>query len=335
MPGKKDLLATALRYSGANQMLGALGAWRGLVVLNYHRIGDPAGTDFDRGVFSGTADEFRTQLRTVSRHCDVVAIKDLDQALHDRRGRYALITFDDGYRDNYALAYPVLRELRLPATFFLTTSFLDEQRVAWWDDVAWMVRHSPRSGLSTSEWMGSEVPFETQDREAAVDRLLRVFKKLPWDKTGEFLQFVAAATGSGRCPRSEAADLWMTWDMVREMRRGGMDIGGHTVSHPILARLSREGQQHEINASKERIESELGEPIEAFSYPVGAPDCFNATTFDCLERAGYRFAFSFHGGFTTVGEAQRFDIPRFPISPGLTTTRLQALLTLPQVFAKP
>lgn len=332
MPNKKELLANVLRYSGAGRMLRAVGSWRGVLALNYHRIGDPLATPFDRGVISGTAEQFETQLRTLARHCDIIGIKDLERAILDRRGRYALLTFDDGYRDNYAAAFPVLMSLRLPAVFFVTTGFLDDRRVAWWDDIAWMVRRGDAAVLPESRWTGAPIPIDRPHGERAIHKLLSIYKQLPVGATEPFLQFVADTIGAGRCPAAEVESLWMTWEMVREMRRGGMDIGGHTVTHPVLARLTPEAQWQEIARSKQRIEAELDEPIDAFSYPVGQLDSFTPVTKDLLSRVGYRYGFSFHGGFSTAGQWDPYDIPRYPVSPELSVARLQALCTLPQVY---
>lgn len=333
MTGKKNLLANLLHYSGANRVLQSAGSGRGLLVLNYHRIGNPHGTLLDHGVWSASEEQFAEQLQIASTHADVIGLQDLDRALLDRRGRYVLITFDDGYRDNYELAFPILKSHRTPATFFITTGFLDEGRVAWWDDIAWMVRSSLGSGLRDNGWTGGPLPFDEPTRERAISRLLAIYKSLPGERTADFLTFLAVATGSSRCPLAHDESTWMTWEMVREMRRSGMDIGGHTVTHPILARLTPEQQWREISECKSRLETELDEPIEAFSYPVGAPDCFNEATRSCLDRAGYRWAFSFSGGFTAPGTADPFNLPRVAIYPQLSATRLQGLLTLPQLFS--
>lgn len=308
-------------------------AWRGLIVLNYHRIGDPRSSELDRGVFSATAEDFEAQLRAVARHCDVISVKDLDRARLDRKGRYAMITFDDGYRDNFTDAFPVLRDLRLPAVFFLTSGYLDHQLVAWWDEIAWMVRSSTCEVLPVNSWFAERLDLLPPHREESINRLLSVYKGLSWEETEPYLEFLADATGAGRCQPDQVRSLWMTWDMVRAMHQVGLDFGGHTVTHPILSRLTPASQLREIADNKQRIEDELKTTIEAFSYPVGAPDAFDAETFACLDRVGYRYGFSFYGGFTPAEQLQPFDIPRLAVSPELTPTRLNALLTLPQVFA--
>jgi len=332
MTGKKDFLASTLYRSGLNRLLRSVGSWHGLVTVNYHRVGNPRGSYFDRGVWSCTTAEFEKQIRDLKRNTDLIGIKDLDDAMRDPNGRYSIITFDDGYIDNYEDAFPILKSLDAPATFFLTTGFLDEGNVAWWDDIAWMVRASLRKKLPTSPWT-SEIVFDEPHRNVAINELLKTFKVLPWNETRDFLTFIATASGTGRCPHPEVDGLWMNWDMVREMRQAGMDIGGHTVGHPILARLSAEEQWCEISVSKARIEAELGETISAFSYPVGQPDCFDETTKLLLKQAGYDWGFSFYGHYARPGHVDHFDVPRVPVDPYLSRNRFRGLLTLPQLFA--
>ena len=148
------------------------------------------------------------------------------------------------------------------------------------------------------------------------------------------LDFVAEATGSGRSPPAAADDLWMTWGMAREMQAGGMSFGGHTVSHPVLSRLGAERQEEEIAGCKDRLEAELGRPMEVFSYPVGLPDCFDATTRACLERHDVAHAFSCYGGFTRPGHADRYDVPRVTVGVGTTPRMLRATTALPQLFGR-
>jgi peptidoglycan/xylan/chitin deacetylase (PgdA/CDA1 family) len=333
LPGKKNLLATTLSWTGANRLLQSTGTWNGLVVLNYHRVGNPRGCLFDRGVWSASAEEFDRQMRRLSRCVDVISPADLGRALRDRRGRYALVTFDDGYIDNYELAFPILRTHRVPATFFITSGFLDDRRVAWWDDLAWMVRTSVRTRLKLSRWTKSPIEFDEPVRERAIHALLSIYKQLPHEETDLFLAEVAERTGSGRCPISHDEPVWMTWDMVREMRSAGMHIGGHTVTHPVLSRLPVARQAYEVTHCKTRIEQELDEPIEVFSYPVGAIDAFNTETMRAVEKAGYLWAFSFHGGFVRNATFNPFNLPRVAVDHGLSAARFDALIAWPQVFA--
>lgn len=331
--GKKDLLAETLEFSGVSRVLRATGSWRGLVVLNYHRIGRPEESPLDRGVFSATVAAFDAQVCWLKRQCDVIGLDRLDEALADRCGRYALLTFDDGYDDNHALAYPVLKQHGVSATFFITTGFLDQRRVAWWDEVAWIIRHSRVQSLTNDMWFDSPLTWRAADPEPAIRRALATYKRLPQERTEEFLNGLADGCGCGRCPAEVSEAVWMRWDMVREMHRGGMFIGGHTVTHPVLSRCDAGQQEQEIVGCKARLEAELGAPIEAFSYPVGQRDSFDGTTRRRLEQAGFRWGFSFYGGYVRPRSSDRFDLPRVAVEPGLTPSRFRGLVTLPQVFA--
>jgi peptidoglycan/xylan/chitin deacetylase (PgdA/CDA1 family) len=284
---------------------------------------------FDRGLWSATAEAFDEQLRWVKAHFDVISPNDLSTVARSGRGRHVLITFDDGYVDNFTAAYPILKSYGLVATFFVTTGFIDDPRCPWWDEIAWMVRSSRAPGIAPRPPLLGGVEYDDPDREQAVRTLLRTYKQLPVGRTGAFLDAVAEATGSGRPPPTAGRDLWMTWDMLREMRRGGMTIGAHGISHQILARMSREEQRTEIAGSCRRVEEELGPPTRYFAYPVGTRDSFNADTRQCLVEANVRVAFTYYGGFRSLGEWDDHDVPRIPIEQDTTFDEFRGLVLAP------
>jgi peptidoglycan/xylan/chitin deacetylase (PgdA/CDA1 family) len=129
--------------------------------------------------------------------------------------------------------------------------------------------------------------------------------------------------------------MWMTWDMLREMKAGGMWLGGHTVNHPVLARLDRDRQAQEISGCAKRLREELGEPMRWFSYPVGGPDAFNDDTRECLRDAGVETAFSYYGGYRRFDDWDRYDVRRVAVDADVADTRFRAMLALPQAFARP
>jgi peptidoglycan/xylan/chitin deacetylase (PgdA/CDA1 family) len=317
----------------ARRLVGAVARWRGVVVLNYHRIGDGRRSVFDRGLYSATAEEFDRQVRYVKRHFDVIAPSDIAEVVRTKRGRHVLFTFDDGYADNYTDAFPILRSHGVPASFFIATGYIDEPHLPWWDEIAWMVRASKRSSVEIPDFLGVVVPFDEPEREQAVRALLRTYKKLLDGRTEDFLAAIAVATGTGR-PPSEVLDvrkLWMTWDMLREMHAGGMTIGGHTVHHPVLSRLTRAEQAEEIAACERRLKEELGVAMHAFAYPVGSQDAFNADSRDCLRERGVRAAFSYGGGIRRLGKWDWFDIPRMAIEQDTSFDEFRAMVMFPWV----
>lgn len=296
----------------------ALSRWSGVLVLNYHRVGDAQASDADRSLWSATAEAFDLQLATLAHHADVIGPADLPDALAGR-GRSVMLTFDDGYRDNFEIAYPLLRAHGLTATFFLTTGFLDRPRPAWWDELAWMVRH------------GTQPPV---DAEPVIRALTEHYKTLPDDETAALLDRVAEETGAGRQPPESAREEWMTWDMARALRDGGMTLGGHTVDHPVLARLSAVDQRRQIDGCAKRLQAELGQPMRWFAYPVGARDTFTDETARILRQRGTRAAFSFYGGYRRSGPWDAMDVPRAEIGPRCDARMLRAMLSFPQLFAR-
>jgi peptidoglycan/xylan/chitin deacetylase (PgdA/CDA1 family) len=330
---KREWLARTLRSSGCDRLLNSFGSWRGLLVLNYHRIGDPWHSDLDRALWSATVEEFDRQIRDVTRHFDVVSLDDLDDVLAGRRGRHVLITFDDGYLDNYTEAFPILKSHNATATFFLTTGFLDVPRIPWWDEIAWMIRRSPLRELPANRWTGAPVPYDGVDRTRAINTLLKTYKRLIGRQTDDFIVELSELTGSGRCPPMVAHELWMTWPMIREMRQAGMSIGGHTVNHPILANLTPEQQDYEIRECRRRIVEELHEPITGFSYPVGGRSSFDEHTQAALARHGFRWGFTYLGGYVRQRQFERYALPRAAIEIDISQPLFNGLLTLPQLFA--
>ena len=320
--------------SGALAALRRAAPWSGVLCLNYHRIGNGAASVFDRGLWSADEGGFDAHVRFLCSHFDVVAPPDLDLILKRRRGRHILITFDDGYRDNYRAALPVLKRHGARATFFVATGFIDHPALPWWDEIAWMVRSSTKAGLPAGRWLGGPVPFDEPDREAAVRACLRAFKSMPAAEHAEYLESLAGATGSGRCPAGPEAGLWMTWEMLREMRSAGMTIGGHTATHPVLARLPQPAQREEIAACGRRLAEELGEPMRYFSYPVGGPDAFDDGTRACLREAGVQYAFSYYGGYRTFDDWDDLDVRRIAIERESGAGTVRAIATLPWLFGR-
>ena len=313
--------------------IGRLNRWSGVLVLNYHRIGNGDALPFDRGLWSADAQSFQEQLRFCKSQLDIISPDDLQGVISKAKGRFAIVTFDDGYRDNYESAFKVLKAERAPGTFFVTTGYIDAPHLPWWDEISWMVRTSQRHSVTLSDWFPNPVRFDEPVREKAVRMLLRVYKSLPTSAVERYLDAIADATGSGRCGTHMGHDFWMTWDMLREMRSSGMTIGGHTVNHPVLAQAPRETQRDEIMGCAARIEAEMGEPMRYFSYPVGGRHSFDTNTVDCLREAGVRYAFSYYGGISRFRHWEDYDVRRVAVETDLNADCFRSIVTLPQLFA--
>ncbi len=220
--------------------------------------------------------------------------------------RAACITFDDGYADNHDVALPILLRHGLTSTFFIATGFLDGGRM-WNDTIIESIRGCNAVSLDLSAMgLGHHALGSIADRRAAIATLIDRIKYLP------VAQRIAAteqlAELCGVCPPQ---DMMMTSLQVQALRRAGMLIGAHTVSHPILARLEAGQALHEIEASKVFLEGLLGEPVNLFAYPNGKPGAdYSPTTTDIVRRLGFHAAVSTANGISRQGD-DLFQIRRF------------------------
>lgn len=317
--------------ASARWFAGRLAKWRGVLGLNYHRIGDGRASLFDRGLWSATGDGFDKQVRYLKANFDVIGPDEIPDAVTSRRGRHVLVTFDDGYLDNYTVAFPILKSNGVKAAFFITTGFIDEPRLPWWDEIAWMVRTSDRSTLSIPAFLPATVQVDEPGRERAVLILLRACFALPSGQISTFLEAVAEATGTSRPPLqvADGGRLWMTWGMIREMHSAGMSIGGHTVSHPVLSQLSRDEQRAEIAGCERRIREELHIPMRTFAYPFGLQGSFNLDSRECLRELSVTTAFSYYGGFRRLSAWDYYDIPRIAVEQNLAFEEFRANVMFP------
>ena len=331
---KRELAARVFGASGLRSLISRLSPWSGILALNYHRIGVAGSSPFDRGIWSVSTEMFDRQVAWLKSHFDVIRPQDLPSILQSRKGRYVLLTFDDGYRDNYTEAFPVLKYHGIPATFFITTGFLDRPRLAWWDEVAWMIRTCRRELIDMRPRIEDPVRFIDRTREGSVKTTLTAYTYLPGNKTEEFLNALANAAGTGRFPSAEACDQWMTWEMVRDMNRAGMEIGGHTVNHPILSSLHADEQLWEIRESINRLRTELDCSIQSFSYPNGYPIAFNNDTRTSLRSVEIEYAFSYYGGYRSFEEWDHLDIRRFSVESNMSLSLFKGMVAIPRLFGR-
>ena len=288
---------------------------RALIVLNYHRIGNACDTPYDPGVFSATAEEFEWQIAYLKRRFymttleEAVAMANGDIPLRTS----VLVTFDDGYLDNFTLAFPVLRSYGLEAVFFLPTSFVGTNHVPWWDVVAYIIKQSRKNTIRLQYPERIELDLKNDGVAQVIMKTLQLYKHPSMTDHDRFLSDLQTACDAPAPPNRER--LFMNWQEAREMQQGGMAFGSHTHTHEILSKLSLERQHYEVRRSQEVLEHELKRRIDVLAYPVGAPHTFTPQTKQALKKNGYRAAFSYYGGFNLRQEIQPFNICRLGVEP--------------------
>lgn len=288
-----------------------LGVSPWITVLGYHRAGAVgAATEYDDGVVDVDPEAFERQLVFLKRTCNVV---DNDQMLAFVRGgtlppNAVHLTFDDGYLDNHDVVMPILQRHGLKATFFVTTSYVDERRLFWWDRINLLVKSSRKEVLELDYPRALRLPIgSTAERTVAIRDLIRIIKDTFRLDLERFLDRVANATGvflSREEERRRADSLLMTWEHVRALRRGGMDVQSHTTTHRVLQTLPHEHLVRELEGSKKQLEEVLEERVRCISYPVGKPIRKTPHIREAVRAAGYELGFSNCSG---VNHAWSFD----------------------------
>jgi peptidoglycan/xylan/chitin deacetylase (PgdA/CDA1 family) len=271
--------------------LAARGTSSHVPVLFYHGVrAGPAGGVLDCERKHLPAEELERQLLSLLRSRRVVPLREYARALRGGRPlppRCAVLTFDDGYENNFTIAYPLLRKHSLPATFFVSSGFVEGGGPLWFDRLASAFEASVQAHLE-DPFSGLRRPLGTPlERIAAYRAVKASLKGLEGSRLMEAVSDVERRLCGGSAPER---DLFrpMTPAQLRELASGGLiEVGSHGLSHRALTTLSREEAFRELRGSRERIAALSGAPVESFSYPNGD---FNPEVARLAEEAGYACA---------------------------------------------
>ena len=346
----------SFQYSGIRERLGELCYRSGLLralqwtrswvrqdlrILAYHRVltvQDPNAFDFDLDLVSTSADGFREQMQLLQRHFSPMALGDVIAAL-DAGTRLptdaVVVTFDDGYDDNYRVAYPILRELGVPATFFVSTSHIDSGRPFGYDWLVHMILRAPVQRLVLPELdLDLPMPLLRAERRQLASQVLRRMKGF-----GDAVQssVIARLEREWQMPGDAGHPDCrpMSWNALREMKASGFEIGSHGVGHCMLAKLPPEQLRAELVESRAALERELGEPAMLLSYPVGGDLAFDRRVMEATMAAGYRAACSYICGTNPRSALDRYALHRLPVERVMGTGWFAAMLTLPELMGYP
>ncbi|MEZ4456905.1 MAG: polysaccharide deacetylase family protein [Gemmatimonadales bacterium] len=287
---------------GPISALAARFARRGtFVALNYHRIGRADLAPNDPGVFTVTAEEFDAQMLFLREHAAVIGLAEVLDSWTTGRPlprNAVVITFDDGYLDNYEVAFPILKRYELPAVFFLVTDMIGTATPPWWDVIARLLKTARRRDFEiVSAGRVHRFDLRTDPVVNVIQRVLGLAKTDPRSEA-DFAGVVEAACEGDR--PDPLGRLFLDWSEAREMLAGGMAIGSHSVTHRLMAKLDPASQRAEAADSRRLLEERLGVSVDAFAYPVGRQTSFSPASIDAVREAGYSLAFTFCRGVNRV-----------------------------------
>jgi len=286
-------------------------------VLLYHGVyadNDELGLYNSAGKHIAQA-RFEAQMRHLSAARPLVSMGTIADALqgdaHLPCGAVA-VTFDDGFLNNFTVAWPVLDKYQIPATIYLATGFIGTDRRIWTDQLEAVILETRQTSFTLTA--GNETKAyslaNAPDRLSALSDIKKMCKKMSEDEKEELVDQLAARLGLPD-GTPHPLDKFMDWSQVREMDESSLiDFGAHTADHVSLTRVSREQMREQIDRSAAAVAENLGKDCRYFSYPEGQPDDVDANVIDYLRACGFDHAPLAVEGTNYLGKTHPFHIAR-------------------------
>lgn len=308
----KQLLAAGCHYGGLSGLLtprrANSGATDQYLILMYHRVVEEmaARTEYTQPGIAVSARSFERQIAFLKRHYTIMPLAQLAERLHTKTPvapRTVVITFDDGWQDNFTLAYPILKKYDAPATIFVSTDFVESNQKFWFLRVGYYLAEGKLSQSQLAELLGELLGDNggehrgqplTRDYLAWLaadhDRFIESLKDL--DSAGMKRAVTLLIKRTGLSDDTWPQRRWtLSWDEMRHMDPSLIEIGSHGLSHQILTTMSPAEVRRELMESKLLIEEKIGRPVTSIAYPNGNHD---AEVRRLARETGYRCGIATH-----------------------------------------
>lgn len=301
----KIILAGILYYSGISKVILKilLKIKPAHFIFMYHRVNDS-----NRNIFPGLEiGIFEKQIKALKRYFRFVTLSEFVGLIKNSDKPLAVITFDDGYKNTLANAFPILKKNNLPATAFLTTGVIDNDDIIWTDKLS-LLKKTDASHLEKLKTELKNMP--NSDKENRIKQL-ESCSDIDYESIPE-------------------AEKMLSWDEVAAMaKEEKIEFGAHTINHPILTKISKEEAEKEIIDSKHKIEEKTGQKITAFCYPNGQEGDFDENIINILKENGFKCAVTTIEG-NIKNNDNNFTLKR--ISLGVRTPSLIILKIIKEVI---
>lgn len=306
----KQSILYSIERIGANRVFRRI--FKNIIVLMYHGV-VPDSCDTVSYLHIKES-EFRKQMLHLKKYYNVIPINKIIDRLNSSSFNSmseVVITFDDGYRNNFTYAYPILRELDLPASIFLTSGYIDTDRLFWWDKVQYAVERTRREELDLTPY--GLAAYDLRNRSIpSRDRIVRDIADGLKEKQPVEIERITEWILKEYAPDLAETDLFrpLITTQIKTMLEGGLiTFGSHTHNHKILTTISLHEAEEEIVTSRDYLERITGRRPVHFCYPNGN---YNNEIINLLKKLGYSTGFTDIDWFCGSNTSQ-FEIPRFPI----------------------
>jgi peptidoglycan/xylan/chitin deacetylase (PgdA/CDA1 family) len=256
-----------------------------IAIMMYHRVSSIENNYLMSSLPTVT---FERQIKYLKENFQLISLDKLSELLKGPEKlprKAAAITFDDGYKDNFVYAYPILKKYNAPATIFLSTGYIDTDKLFWWDLSNYLVANSLSKRITLKGAGTFQLNSESEKHKTKM-QIRKILKRLSEKEKCATISELSKVTGVG-APSGLGKDAILSWAEIKQMASAEITFGAHTVNHPILTNVDKEVCQYEIIQSKRDIEEKLGKPVTSFSYPDGA---FNVEIRDIVKKAGFACA---------------------------------------------
>ena len=336
---KKELLSIIMNYAIPQQGLAKMKSLisNDLIILAYHRVKDienPEQYSFDDELISASTDQFEHQMYYIRKYYNPISESQLLDAIERNiklPKRSVLVTFDDGFDDNYLYAFPILKKYSIPAVIFLATDFIGSNEPIWFDWLAALVFSSKAKIIKVNKLDVEYVRGnKLQNRKILTDLIVRIRKEENSSRLEIIEQLKNDYSNQLSVDYSESRGL--TWDQITEMNDSGITFGSHTVTHPILSRLNNEELVIELTKSKKIIEEKLDIIVNSIAYPTGMADSISDGVVYHAQHIGYKIGYSYIHGNNRISSFNVFSMKRLHIESHISNAFFNSMLNFPEIF---
>lgn len=284
-------------------------------ILPFHMIADEP-----NGFFPEMSTcQFEKQIVSIVRNYNIVSIDEIIEKVKKKEPirRCVAITFDDGFKDNYKIAYPILRKYHVPATIFLTTGCIENMTAPWFIKVRYMFMKTDRTDIKSFNDKQIIFPMRTkQEKFAASEKVMAHLKNCTDDQRLHLLDRLGMELEFNDF--KDLNEIMLDWEEIKTMSENGISFGAHTVNHPVLTRMPLDMVEEEILKSKQTIEDRLVRPVTGFAYPFGKEPQYSPKLFKILQELKFKFAVttkiganSYHTEMFALNRSGPWGLPLF------------------------
>ena len=337
---KKEILARSLSFVLPNALFSNVRHWfkNDLIILAYHRVlsvNKGSVFQYDTGLISATVDEFETQISFIRKYYNPISETQLINHIYHNEPlppKPVMVTFDDGFDDNYLNAYPILKRYNVPATMFVSTAYIGGNEPIWFDWLASLCISASMKKIEIPVLKKSYIINEYPDRELIYKDLIKVIREINNEVRLKVLDQLKVSYSDYMIHIDRSMSKFMNWNQVIEMSNDNITVGSHTVTHPIMSRLNNTEISYELNTSKEVIESHINKNIMSFSYPTGQATSFTNYILNEVINSGYKVAHTYIHGINKLPINQPHSLNRLHIESHVNESYFKSMLMLPEIF---